>query len=148
MAVTCSREGEGAPDPGGAAAWYHKAAEQNHAQAQFDFGMLCAEGRGVPCDEVEALRWLRKAAQQGHAAAQYEVGVRCRRTTFGRRRTDATESRIEAYKWLRLAAQQGSSDAVAAWEQMALDLSGEEVAEGNHRARQFVSSTSAPGVRD
>jgi len=148
MAVTCSREGEGAPDPDGAAAWYRKAAEQNHAQAQFDFGMLCAEGRGVPCDEVEALRWLRKAAQQGHAAAQYEVGVRCRRTTFGRRRTDATESRIEAYKWLRLAAQQGSSDAVAAWEQMALDLTGEEVAEGNHRARQFVSSTSAPGVRD
>ena len=140
MAVTCSQETAGAADPDGAAEWYRKAAAQNHAQAQFDFGMLCAEGRGVPCDDAEALAWLRKAAQQGHADAQYQLGVRCRRATFGQPRAEAAESRIEAYKWLRLAADRGSAEALAAWEQMALDMSAEEVAEGNRRAGQFVAS--------
>jgi TPR repeat protein len=141
MAVTCSCETDGAADLGGAAEWYRKAAAQNDAQAQFDLGMLCAEGRGVPCDDPEAFRWLQKAAHQGHADAQYQLGVRCRRATFGQPRSESAEARIEAYKWLLLAANQGSREAVAAWEQMALDMPAEEVAEGNLRAGQFASST-------
>lgn len=139
MAVTCRDQTEGEADPDGAAQWYRKAAMQNHPQAQFDLGMLCAEGRGVPCDGLEALRWLRMAAEQGHADAQYQLGVRCRRATFGRPRTESTEARIEAYKWLLLAANQGGSEARAAWEQMALDMAAEEVAEGNLRAARFAS---------
>lgn len=147
MAVACQGEIEAAADPAGAANWYRKAAEQNHVQAQFDLGMLYAEGEGVPCDEVEALRWLQKAAHQGHADAQYQLGVRCRRTTFGPRRPDAGESRIEAYKWLLLAANQGSREALAAWEQMALNMSSEEVAEGNLRAGRFGSPAVPSEVR-
>lgn len=146
MAVTCSRETETAADLDAATAWYRKAAEQNHPQAQFELGMMFAERWGEPGDEIEALRWFRKAAQQGHADAQYEVGVRCRRATFGKPRSNAAEARIEAYTWLWLAAQQGSREAVAAWEQMALDLSGDEVAEGNRRAREFASSNGGSGV--
>jgi TPR repeat protein len=142
MAGACRGAAGEAADPRDAAAWYRKAAEQNLPQAQFDLGMLCADGEGVPRDEAEALRWLRRAAHQGHAEAQYHLGVRCRRATFGRQRSEATESRIEAYTWLLLAKEQGSREALVAWEQMALDMSAEEVAEGNLRAGRFGAPTS------
>lgn len=142
MAVASRGAAAGPREAGDAAVWYRKAAEQNLAQAQFDLGMLCADGEGVPRDEAEALRWLRKAAQQGHAEAQYHLGVRCRRATFGRQRPETTESRIEAYTWLLLAKEQGSREALVAWEQMALDMSAEEVAEGNLRAGRFGAPTS------
>jgi hypothetical protein len=33
------------------------------------------DGKGVPQDDVEAVRWYRLAADQGHANAQYNLGV-------------------------------------------------------------------------
>lgn len=142
MAGACRGAAGESAAPGDAAAWYRKAAEQNLAQAQFDLGMLCADGQGVPRDEAEAMHWLRKAAHQGHADAQYHLGVRCRRATFGRQRPETTEARIEAYTWLLLAKEHGSREALVAWEQMALDMSAEEVAEGNQRAARFGAPTS------
>jgi len=138
LAVACGSNTASPADLSSAAEWYRKAAEQSHAQAQFAFGILCAEGRGVPRDDAEALRWLRKAAQQGQVEALLNLGIRCLRATFGPRPTDASESRIEAYKWLRLAANQGSQTSIAAWEQVAMAMTPEEVAEGNHRTRQFA----------
>ena len=43
--------------------WYRKAAEQNHAGAQFVLGSCCARGLGLKQDEVEAAKWYRKAAE-------------------------------------------------------------------------------------
>ena len=42
-------------------------AEQGDAPAQFALGVMCAEGRGVPQDDAEAVRWYGLAAEQGHA---------------------------------------------------------------------------------
>jgi hypothetical protein len=140
MARTCGGDAENAADACAAAAWYRKAAEQNHAHAQFSLGLFCAEGRGVPRNEAEAHHWLRKAALQGHMQAQFHLGIRCQRATFGPRTRAARESRIEAYKWLRLAADQGSQESVAAWEQVVMSMTAEEVAEGNRRTCQFVAA--------
>jgi len=45
--------------------WYRKAAEQGHANAQFNLGVGYANGQGVKQDHAEAVRWYRKATEQG-----------------------------------------------------------------------------------
>ena len=54
---------------------FEKAASQGHVGAQFDLGLMYADGNGVPQDSVEAVRWLRKAADQGDARAQSNLGL-------------------------------------------------------------------------
>ncbi len=45
-------------------------AEQGDADAQFNLGVMYAEGRGVPKDYVQAYMWLSLAAAQGHEPAR------------------------------------------------------------------------------
>jgi uncharacterized protein len=40
-------------------------AEQGDAFAQYNLGVMYANGRGVPEDDVEAVKWYRLAADQG-----------------------------------------------------------------------------------
>jgi len=40
-------------------------AEQGHAQAQLNLGIIYSQGRGVPKDSVQAYRWYTLAASQG-----------------------------------------------------------------------------------
>ncbi len=40
-------------------------AEQGHAQAQVNLGIIYSQGRGVPKDNVQAYRWYTLAAGQG-----------------------------------------------------------------------------------
>ena len=55
--------------------WYRRGAEQGDADAQFNLGVMYAEGEGVARDDAEARRWYRKAAEQGHADAQHNLRV-------------------------------------------------------------------------
>ena len=41
--------------------WYHKAADQGYALAQFNIGVLHGNGTGVKQDQAEALKWYREA---------------------------------------------------------------------------------------
>ncbi|MEM7353229.1 MAG: caspase family protein [Acidobacteriota bacterium] len=50
------------PDPGAAAEWYRKAAEQDYSRAQINLGHLYERGLGVPQDKRQALEWYRRAA--------------------------------------------------------------------------------------
>lgn len=124
-----------------AAHWYLKAADQNHALAQFNLAVMFADGQGVARDDAQAMMWFQKAAQQGDAGAQHNLGLRCRRAGFKGSPQEARESRLEAYKWLRLAAAQGYRGSDAAFEGVTLDMTREEVAEGNHRAAAFVAAS-------
>jgi hypothetical protein len=45
-------------------------AEQGHAEAQFNLGVMHYEGWGVPWDIVQAHMWLSLAATQGNSVAQ------------------------------------------------------------------------------
>ena len=51
-----------------------KKAEQGDADAQFQLGVMYAEGRGVLKSYVDAVKWYRKAAEQGDVHAQYNLG--------------------------------------------------------------------------
>ena len=80
-------------------------AEQGDAVAQNNLGVRYDNGRGVPEDDVEAVRWYRLAAEQGGAEAQYNLGYMCSRGD------GVSEDDAEAVRWFRLAAEQGHADA-------------------------------------
>jgi uncharacterized protein len=50
-------------------------AEQGTAYAQYNLGVMYAEGHGVPQNYAEAVKWYRLAADQGPAAAQNNLGL-------------------------------------------------------------------------
>ncbi len=51
------------------------AANQGDAYAQYNLGVMYANGDGVPENDAEAVKWYRKAADQGYAVAQYNLGL-------------------------------------------------------------------------
>jgi hypothetical protein len=82
-------------------------ADQGDAVAQFNLGVMYAQGRGVPQDDAEAVRWYRKAADQGHPTAQNNLGMMYQEG-HGVPRDDA-----EAVRWYRKAAERGHAIAQA-----------------------------------
>ena len=85
--------------------WYHKAADQGQAEAQWHLGGMCYKGMGVSQDYEEAARWYRKAADQGNADAQTMLGLMY---SAGK---GVSQDDKEAIKWLRKAAGQGDAGA-------------------------------------
>jgi len=70
-------EGYGMPrDPKQAAYWYQLAADQGHAEAQFNLGRLYSSGQGVKHDREQAARWTSASATQGYAPAMADLGAR------------------------------------------------------------------------
>lgn len=59
----------GDKDPYAAFCWTEKAANQGHAAAQTNLGVMYELGQGVKEDFRQAVMWTEKAARQGHAMA-------------------------------------------------------------------------------
>ena len=76
-------------------------AELGIAGAQFNLGVMYANGRGVLQDDFEAVHWYRRAADQGLAGAQFNLGGMY---AEGR---GVPQDAAEAARWYRLAAEQG-----------------------------------------
>lgn len=77
-------------------------AQEGHAGAQFNLGVLYARGIAVPQDFRQAARWYRVAAEQGHALAQCNLGV------LYEAGDGVIQNDGEAIRWYRLAAEQGN----------------------------------------
>ncbi len=103
-----------------AVAWSRKAADQGHAKAQFNLGVLYNNGQGVPQDFKEAVAWYRKAADQGNADAQFNLGVSYAKSQ------GVPDVPVIAYALLNLAAAADSS------------------AGNNAKARDLVAKTLSP----
>lgn len=88
-----------------AAAWFYRAAEQGHAAAQFNLGLMYAEGQGVPKDSTKAVELFTQAAEQGNVDAQNNLGVMY---FVGEGVTRNVE---KAKTWFEKAAAQGNEDA-------------------------------------
>ncbi len=82
-------------------------AEQGHAEAQFNIGLMYDKGQGMPQDYAEAAKWYRRAAEQGVAAAQASLGDMY---FLG---LGVPQAFAEAAKWYRRAAEQGFDTAHA-----------------------------------
>ena len=72
-------------------------ADAGQAEAQFDLGVLYAQGLGVQRDMTTAERWYRKAAEQGNAEAEFALGQMYSRG-WGVPRDEA-----DALRWFQMA---------------------------------------------
>ena len=62
------------PSPMQMTEWCRDAA-QGQVYAQFNLGVVFAQGQGVPQDYTEAIKWYLLAAQQGNTDAQFNLGL-------------------------------------------------------------------------
>jgi hypothetical protein len=136
-----------------AAAWYRRAAEQGHLEAQMALGQLYQQGKGVEKDDRQALHWFVQAARRGEPQAQFYAAYKY----FHGEGTAPDEP--EAAKWLMRGAEQGeinsqyclgrmyelgrglSQDHQQAfvWYSLALSGSGDHVAKALVRTRQQLT---------
>ncbi len=73
------------------------AADEGKAEAQFDLGVLYAQGLGVRRDLAEAAFWYRKSAEQGNAEAEFALGQ------MYSRGWGAPRDQADALRWLQMA---------------------------------------------
>jgi len=73
-------------------------AEQGNADAQFNLGVMYANGLGGPQDYSRAVKWYRKAAEQGYAQAQYYLGL------IYEDGLSVPQDHLKAHVWFNLAA--------------------------------------------
>ena len=131
--------GQGVPqDDAESARWFRLAAEQGDASAQSALGFKYDIGEGVPQDYAEAVRWYRLAAEQGDASAQRGLGFNYA-TGQG-----APQDDVSAHMWLNLAAAaggaRGGAGAREAREMVAQNMTREQIAEAQARAREWIDA--------
>ena len=56
--------------------WFEKAANQNHAAAQYQLGKIHDRSNRVPCAAAQAIQWWEKASALGNADAQNILALR------------------------------------------------------------------------
>jgi TPR repeat protein len=90
-------------------------------------------GIGVAQDYKEALRWYQKAADQGGPAAQSNLG-RIYQSGIG-----VTQDFVQAHKWYNLSASAGDKDAAEARDQLAQQMTKEQISEAKKLAKEFTA---------
>ena len=120
-----------------AAQWFTKAAEQNHAEAQFNLGSMYYFGDGVSKDLKTASTWFKRAADQGHSDAQFNLAI------MYLKGEGVPADLAESVTWLRRAADQG--DATAQFNLAMLFSSGRGVTKDLVQAVMWADLASAAG---
>jgi len=92
-------------EPVARAAFYLARAKAGDPVAQYDVGVLYAQGNGLVQDYASAASWFHAAATQGNVDAEYNLGV------LYERGLGVTASPIDAVNWYRSAADQNHAGA-------------------------------------
>jgi len=98
-------------------------AEQGHADAQFNLGVMYSNGQGVPQDNAQARDWLQKAAEQGMADGQVKLGI------MYQDGLGVLQDYVQAHMWYNLAAAQNQELATKLRAALADDMTPEQIAE-------------------
>jgi uncharacterized protein len=114
--LALSGDGGTPSDPGEARALLAKAAETNSAEAEFQLGLMMANGTGGPKDDVGARAMFEKAAAQDHAAALDWMG------NFAETGRGGPADKDVAKGYYEKAAALGNEDAKAALERLKCPL--------------------------
>ena len=107
--------------------WFPQA-EKGDAKAQYNLGVIFANGKGVPENDGEAVKWYREAAEQGHAGGQFGLGSAY---FLGR---GVPENYLQAYMWLALAKAQGHEKAAKGLDVVKAKMTGVEISKARDRA--------------
>jgi TPR repeat protein len=106
-------------------------AEQGLSQAQYNLGLMYAEGEGVAQDYQEAVRWYRLAAEQDHASGQFSLGAMY---IAGH---GVPKDYVLAHMWVNLAAAKGIKRAVTARDLLEILMTPAQIAEAQRLARAW-----------
>jgi len=106
-------------------------AEAGSAEAQFNLGLIYANGRGVDPDVATAAGWYERAARQGFARAQYNLA------SLYDAGDGIPRDPLLTYVWFKLAAGQKHSDARKRRKRAAKELTPHEIAQGDLLAREW-----------
>jgi len=118
--------------------WFKLAADQGQAEAQYNLGVLYANGQGVSRDDAEAVRWYRLAAERGHRDAQFNLAV-----LYANGR-GVSRDLVQAEKWFLIAANQGDQDSATAKERMAARMSAQEMEQSKALAAAWTPCKTKP----
>jgi TPR repeat protein len=137
--------GYGVPkDFGEARKWLKKAADQGLADAQDDLGAMYVIGVDGSPGYAEAVPWFRRAANQGSTHAQYILG------SLYAQGKGVRQDYLQAHIWVNLAAateqdEQKRNKYASFRDQLAEELTPQQLAEAQRLAREWKSTTSQPG---
>ncbi len=127
-------------DDAKAAEWFTKGAVAGDMHAQFELGVMLANGRGVKKDEKKAAGFFEAAAQQGHTLAAYNLAQ-----TYVEGWARPQDFQKAAY-WLEQAAKK--DHAQAAYDLAALYRSGDGVLHDEAKAAAWLAKAAADGHAD
>jgi len=87
---------------------FYGIAKEGDAKAQFNVGLIYANGKGVNRDSYQAMEWYKKAADQGNTAAQYNLAK------LISQRKDSHDPRAKKWVkyWYEKAAEGGQKEAM------------------------------------
>ena len=106
-------------------------ADQGDAAAQYNLGVMHANGQGVPQNYAEAAKWYRLAADQGDAPAQSNIGGLY---ALGR---GVPKNYISAYTWLSLSAAQGNQIAIKRRDIITRQMTPAQIAKAQKLVREW-----------
>ena len=115
-------------------------AKQGVAFAQYNLGVMYANGQGVPQNYKTAVKWFRLAAEQGLALAQINLGL------MYREGQGVHQNYKNVMKWFRLAAEQG--DAGAMYNIGLMYYYGQGVIQDNVYAHMWINISASNGEED
>jgi uncharacterized protein len=107
-------------------------AKQGDAAAQYNLGLLYANGWGVPQDDKTAAKWYKLAAEQGDADAQGNLGAMY---ALG---TGVPEDYVYAHMWTNLAASNGNENVGELRDLIAKDMPPSQLETAQKLARECV----------
>ncbi len=99
--------------------------------AQYNLGVMYADGRGVAKDAQQAVVWYRKAADQGDADAQNNLGV------MYANGAGVPKDAQQAYFWWLLSSAQGETSSAKNRDLVALRLTPAQRAQAHDKAREW-----------
>ena len=108
-------------------------AKQGLSQAQYNLGLMYAEGEGVAQDYQEAVRWYRLAAEQDHASGQFSLGAMY---IAGH---GVPKDYVLAHMWMNMAAAKGVKKAGKGRDFLEILMTPAQLAEAQRLAREWKS---------
>jgi uncharacterized protein len=142
-------------------------ADQGDAGAQYNLGLMYANGQGVPQDYAAAVNWYRKGGEQGDTEAQVNLGLMydngqgvqqdyATAMSWYRKAAEqggaaakyflavmyeygrgVPQDYVTAHMWFNLAAASGDTDAVIRREMVAAKMTPAQIAEAQKLAREW-----------
>jgi TPR repeat protein len=87
---------------------FYTLAKEGDPKAQFNVGLIYANGKGVNKDTYQAMEWYKKAAEQGNTAAQYNLA----KLIAQRPDKEDPRARKRVKYWYEKAAEGGQKEAI------------------------------------